>query len=307
MVHPRRRRRNSPTKREVMTVEVRLTLEGVDLDRFRAWMQETAQWIEKGIEEPEYKRSPIESTIIYGFRLQKYVCIYKFWEVTPTEREIEFARLMAKGDNPELRKRRGLPPLSPEKQEQSKDAAARWEATTDAYIRALVQRNDVLWSNGSEWLYVPKNEWGQYIDIEPLAWIEAREFTVGRLRVTFWRDDRQPGYDALLDALKSDFAGTWQEDAGAGFPGKTSAPASAEIPQIDAGATAENPQSDDQAGAPAVDEETERRLQAVREWPKAKREGIKRRDYVHPLGISESGLTRWRDELRNRGFDVPDF
>jgi hypothetical protein len=111
-----------------------------------------------------------------------------------------------------------------------------------------VQRNDVLWSNGSEWLYVPKNEWGQYIDIEPLAWIEAREFTVGRLRVTFWRDDRQPGYDALLDAFEVRFCRNLAGRRRRGFSWKTSAPASAEIPQIDAGATAENPQSDDQAG-----------------------------------------------------------
>jgi hypothetical protein len=44
----------------------------------------------------------------------------------------------------------------------------------------------------------------------------------------------------------------WFLDLGAvaGFPGKTSAPASAEIPQIDAGDTAIQSQSDDQAGAP---------------------------------------------------------
>ena len=69
----------------------------------------------------------------------------------------------------------------------------------------------------------------------------------------------------------------------------------------------EAPQPDDQAGPPAVDEETQRRLTAVRGWPEAKSKGVKRRDYVDRLGISESGLTRWRDELRNRGFDVPDF
>ena len=69
----------------------------------------------------------------------------------------------------------------------------------------------------------------------------------------------------------------------------------------------EAPQPDDQAGEPAIDEETERRLTAVRQWPEAKSKGVKRRDYVERLGISESGLTRWRDELRNRGFDVPDF
>jgi hypothetical protein len=98
-----------------MTVEVRLTLEGVDLDRFSGMDAGNGPMDRKGIEEPEYKRSPIESTIIYGFRLQKYVCIYKFWEVTPTEREIEFARLMAKGDNPELRKTARIAAAKPRK------------------------------------------------------------------------------------------------------------------------------------------------------------------------------------------------
>ncbi len=64
----------------------------------------------------------------------------------------------------------------------------------------------------------------------------------------------------------------------------------------------------DRAGEPrAVDEETRKRLVAVRGWPAARESGVKRREYVDPLGISESGLTRWRDELRKQGFVVPDF
>ena len=119
----------------------------------------------------------------------------------------------------------------------------------DEYIEALYRRSGVRYDNGPRWLYLPKDAYGQLRDKLLAAYISAENFTIGQLRVTFWRDDHQPGYDVLLDALKTDFAGTWQ--AAAGFPGKTSAPDTADNPQSDAGDTAFGTQSDQAGASPA--------------------------------------------------------
>lgn len=85
------------------------------------------------------------------------------------------------------------------------------------------------------------------------------------------------------------------------------APATAQSAQSDAGNTAIETQSDDQAGAPAVDEKTERRLAIVRGWPEAKANGMIRADYAALHSIDASTLTKWKNALRRRGFDVPNF
>ena len=56
-----------------------------------------------------------------------------------------------------------------------------------------------------------------------------------------------------------------------------------------------------------VDYQTKLSLEAVRGWPEARKQGVKRRDYVAKYHISESTLTRWRNKLEMRGFNVPDF
>lgn len=70
---------------------------------------------------------------------------------------------------------------------------------------------------------------------------------------------------------------------------------------------------DDQAPAvvvedPAdIDDKTKDMLEAVRGWPAAKAAGVPRWKYVQPYHTSPGNLTRWRDTLRKKGYDVPDF
>jgi transposase-like protein len=61
------------------------------------------------------------------------------------------------------------------------------------------------------------------------------------------------------------------------------------------------------AGVVGADEKTAERLEAVRGWPEAKRQGARRRDYCAQYSIDESTLTKWRAALKKQGYDVPDF
>ena len=195
-----------------------LILADTDLDRFRAWMDKKALEFENEANEGQYAEP-----IIYGWDWLPFSYYVEFCAVTPTPKRIT------------------------EQQHENSHAFTRERTAMDEYIEALYRRSGVRYDNGPRWLYLPKDAYGQLRDKLLAAYISAENFTIGQLRVTFWRDDHQPGYDVLLDALKTDFAGTWQ--AAAGFPGKTSAPDTADNPQSDAGDTAFGTQSD-QAGEP---------------------------------------------------------
>ena len=179
-----------------------LILTDTDLDRFRAWMDEKALEFENKANEGQYTEP-----IVYGWEWRPFSCYYEFCVVTPT------------------------PKRTTEQQHENSHAFTLERTAMDEYIEALYRRSGVRYDNGSRWLYVPRDDRGQVRDKLLSAWINAENFTVGRLRVTFWRDDRQPDYDVLLEALKADFAGTWQDAAG--FPGKTSAPDTAHSAQSD--------------------------------------------------------------------------
>lgn len=88
-----------------------------------------------------------------------------------------------------------------------------------------------------------RSAWGEVFITPVYFTMKALCKVPGRIDITMhYTPEGRPILDYLVNELAL---------SAAGFPGKTSAPpASAEIPQIDAGDTAIQSQSDDQAGAP---------------------------------------------------------
>lgn len=107
-----------------------------------------------------------------------------------------------------------------------------------------------------------------------------------RVEVTQHEERGAPIVAWLVDLVHD----LWLDDA------STMPTASAD--QVTAGAV------EDPAG---IDDKTKDMLEAVRGWPAAKAAGVPRWKHVQKYHTSPGNLTRWRDTLRKKGYDVPDF
>lgn len=179
-------------------MQAELIIPDTDLERFQAWMDEQAILLENAINSAEnFGRV---APVLFGWDKRRFTCYYEFCTVTPTPGQVEMWR-SHQGDGKELAALRKVAPPSDEEL----DDSAWVNAASNERFNAIDARGRIRYDGGTAWIYRPMDDNGQYRDKHVSAWIAAQEYRHGQLRVTFWRDDAQPGYDVLLDMLRKDF------------------------------------------------------------------------------------------------------